>query len=316
MKSLLRFVAPFLLLLTATSLHAESSIVIKSGDTIGFMGDSITAQANSPSGYIGLTMYALKVEGVDAKSIPAGVPGHTSGNMRSRVEPQVLSAKANWMTLSCGVNDVMMQAKGHGVDLETFKKNVTSMVEACAAKNCKVVVMTPTPLGEDPTNASNKQLAGYVEFMKSYGKETGLLVADVNAAFLAQLKMPAKPGEKEGARLLADGIHPNQVGQALMAKTLILTLGIPEADLPKVEKAWFENPRGKAVKIGQGSFVLISQKQFKAIEEQGGKHANVGSVISGLWKKALDESNNDAAAAQTKIGAMVDDYISNGGKAE
>jgi len=296
-------------------LRAESSIVIKSGQKIGFMGDSITAQGNSPSGYIGLTMYALKTEGVDAVAIPAGVPGHTSGNMRGRVGPQVIDAKADWMTLSCGVNDVMMQAKGHGVELDAFKKNIMMMVEACEAKHIKVVLLTPTPLGEELDNESNKKLAGYVEFMKSYAKEKNLLVADINAAFAEYLKKSAAADEKAGARLLADGIHPNQLGQRLMARTLILALGIPESDMPKIEKAWFENPQGKSVKIGQGEFVLISQKQFNALEASGGKKkANAGAIVQTLWKQALAENGNDAAKAQEKIGAMVDAYLAKGGK--
>ena len=69
---------------------ATPGILIQSGQKIGFMGHSITAQANAPDGYIGLVIYGLKVEGVDATPIPAGVPGHTSGNMKGRVGPQIL----------------------------------------------------------------------------------------------------------------------------------------------------------------------------------------------------------------------------------
>ena len=325
MKVCARILVALSLLAAAPALRAQ--IVMQKGQTIGFMGDSITAQGAAPSGYVELTMYALKTEGVDANSIHAGVPGHTSGNMRARVEPQILSQGANWMTLSCGVNDVMMQGKGHGVDLETYRKNVTAMVEACAARNVKVVLLTPTPLGEDLANENNKQLVGYVEFLKNYGKDKHLLVADVNAAFQDYLKTPPSPEEKLGARLLADGIHPNQTGQTLMAKTLLLALGLPAADMPRIEKAWLENPCGKSVKVGQNVFALISQNQFNALQSLGGrKHQSASAIVAELWKQALAEANpkegpaldasKAAEVAQAKIGALVDRYLQAAGQAK
>src|SRR4051794_33928710 len=115
MKANIRVIPTLVIFLVAPFLQAETSILVQNGQKIGFMGDSITAQGSAPSGYVGLTIYGLKVMGIEAIAIAAGVPGHASGNMRGRVEPQILSKGANWMTLSCGVNDVIMQSKGHGV---------------------------------------------------------------------------------------------------------------------------------------------------------------------------------------------------------
>ena len=297
----------FLILLTAAPL-VRAEILVKAGQAIGFMGDSITEQGAAPSGYVGLVTYALKVEGAEIKALPAGVSGHTSGNMKARTKPQIIDAGANWMTLSCGVNDVMMQAKGRGVELDKFKENIKFMVEACEARGIKVVLLTPTPLGEDLTNESNQKLAGYVEFMRAYAKEKRLLVADNNEAFATYLKTPAAPGEKAGARLLADGIHPNQIGQNLMATTLLATLGVPAADMPKIEKAWLDNPRGKSVKVGQGTQALISQGQFKALEDIAGKkHTSPAAIVATLWKDAGSDP-------QVKIGELVDAYIAKEGK--
>ncbi len=322
MRNYFKLIALLLFLGAAPFLHAETSILVQRGQTIGFMGDSITAMGAAPSGYVGLVIYALKVEGVETIAIPAGVPGHTSANMRGRVEPQILSKGANWMTLSCGVNDVLMKSKGHGVDLEAYKKNVAAMVEACQASNVRVVLMTPTPVGEDLGNENNRQLAEYVEFLRTYGKEKHLLVSDVNAAFQDCLKRSLSRDEKTGARLLADGIHPNQTGQTLMAKTLVLTLGLPPADLPKIEKAWMDNPQGKSIKLGPDSFALISQNQYNALESLAAKtHTSPRSVVAALWKQALEQSTTkvregpqaDARkateSAQAKIGILVDAYL-------
>ena len=150
------------------------------------------------------------------------------------------------MTLSCGVNDVMMQKKGHGVDLDTDKKNVTGMVDECLAKNVKVILLTATPLGEDLTNEMNAQLATYNDFLRSYAKEKNLPVAEVNGAYQDFLKTNPAPdaAETAGKRLLVDGIHPNKVGQSLMAKAVLAAMGVPSSDFPKIEKAWLGKSLG------------------------------------------------------------------------
>lgn len=309
-----------LLLLNSGAQGADSAILIRNGQKIGFMGDSITEQAAAPSGYINLVISALKLEGIEATAIPAGVSGHTSGNMLSRLTPQILSKNADWMTLSCGVNDVGMQAKGRGVDLEGFKKNVAAMVEQALANKTQVVLLTTTPLGEDLENERNAQIAPYNEFLRSYANEKQLVLADVNEAFHEALKTPPAPdysGDPD-KRLLADGTHPNQAGQTLMAKTILLAMKVPAADLPKIEKDWMENPVGKGVKVGVGTLALISQNQYNALEKLAGeKHLTVRGIVEKLWRQALAESKDGdpgkvTETAQSKIGPMVDAFIRTG----
>ncbi|MDD5348569.1 MAG: GDSL-type esterase/lipase family protein [Chthoniobacteraceae bacterium] len=313
-------------LVSPGGLTAAPALLIQNGQKIGFMGDSITAQGNEPEGYIHLVIGALKAEGVEAVPIPAGVPGHTSSNMRSRLEVQVLNAGAHWMTLSCGVNDVLMQKKGRGVDLESYKKNVTAMVEMAGAHQVKVVLLTATPLGENLDDEANAQLAGYNDFLRAYAKEKNLVLADVNATFRDYLKTAPAAGETPGKRLLADGVHPNKTGQMLMAKTVIAALGVPASDLPKIETAWLENPVGKGVKVPDAGLVLISQKQYQALVKIAhDRPSAVAGLIAPLWKRALAESpeaKNGAAAAdpakakaaaQSAIGALVDEFIKTSG---
>ena len=59
--------------------------------------------------------------------IPAGVGGNTSKDMLARLDRDVLSKKPDWMTLSCGVNDVWHGATG--VPLDQYQQNITSIVE-------------------------------------------------------------------------------------------------------------------------------------------------------------------------------------------
>ena len=109
---------------------AFGELIVKDGDTLAFLGDSITQQGQSkPDGYVNLVLRSLAIEGVHVKPVKAGISGHKSNDMLARLERDVLSRKPNVMTLSCGVNDVWHQDKNRGVSLEDYKKNVSEIFD-------------------------------------------------------------------------------------------------------------------------------------------------------------------------------------------
>ena len=81
----------------------RQKILVKSGDKVAFLGDSITAQGwSSPVGYVRLVIAGLEANGVKAVPIPAGIGGHKSNQMLARLQKDVLDKQPQWMTLSCG----------------------------------------------------------------------------------------------------------------------------------------------------------------------------------------------------------------------
>ena len=121
----------------AASVNAE--ICIKNGDAIAFLGDSITNQGNKyPAGYVNLVMKGLEICGVSAKKIPAGIGGHKSVQMNERLDRDVISKKPQWMTFSCGVNDVWHDKKGTGVPLKKYKTLVSDIFDRCAAAGIEI----------------------------------------------------------------------------------------------------------------------------------------------------------------------------------
>ena len=165
---------------------APSKIAIKNGEKIAFMGDSITAAGRSPGGYCQLVLAALKDQGIEATPVFAGISGHKSNQMLARLEKDVLRHKPDWMTLSCGVNDVWHGKRG--VDLESYKKNITEIVSRAQAAGVKVVLLTSTMIREDQSNDLNQKLLPYNEFIKVLAKEKKCLLADLNADMQASLK--------------------------------------------------------------------------------------------------------------------------------
>ena len=189
---------------------ACAGICVKDGETIAFMGDSITAGGNGPAGYCSMVMKALDVLGVkNCQKIAAGVGGNKSVQMHERLDRDVLARKdgrkAQWMTFSCGVNDVWHGA--NGVPLERYRELVSDIFDRCAAKGVKVIVLTPTLIHEDPDNRENRKLNAYVAWLKDEAAKRKLPVADLNAAMKAELARIRKTDGTPGNKLTRDGVH-------------------------------------------------------------------------------------------------------------
>jgi lysophospholipase L1-like esterase len=217
-----------------SSTTAQADLAVKKGEQIAFMGDSITQAGARPNGYVRLVISGLKAAGVETTAITAGISGHKSNQMLARLEKDVLSNKPDWMTLSCGVNDVWHGKRG--VNLEDYKVNITKIVELCAAAKVKVVILTSTMIGEDEPNKNNQTLATYNEFLRTLAKEKKLPLADLNADMQAAIE--GSKDKKKGRLLTRDGVHMNADGNKMMAIGVLKAFGISDAQLEKAQQAW------------------------------------------------------------------------------
>ena len=248
-----------LFLFLNVSLAEAPKLVLQKGDKIAFLGDSITqAGGRQKHGYVNLVMSALKSEGLDLSHVPAGISGHKSNNMLARLDKDVISKKPQWMTLSCGVNDVwhfklqLGKRKFKGVSLEEYKKNITKIINKAQAANIKVMILTSTMIGEDQTRELNQNLIPYNDFLREIAKEKNCLIADLNKDMQAALKtipdvkgnarMFGEPNYKSEIKnkLTTDGCHMNKLGNIMMAKGVLRTFGLSEEKIKAAEKFWLE----------------------------------------------------------------------------
>jgi lysophospholipase L1-like esterase len=214
---------------------ATGKIAVKNGEKIAFLGDSITAAGRRPGGYCQLVLAALKDQGIEAKPVFAGISGHKSNQMLARLERDVLKHKPDWMTLSCGVNDVWHGKSG--VDLASYKKNIEEIVGKAQAAGVKVILLTSTMIREDQGNDLNQKLLPYNEFIKVLAKEKKCLLADLNADMQAALK--AFPADApKGKQLTSDGVHMNKAGNIMMARGVAEAFGLTNQQLDQSEKNW------------------------------------------------------------------------------
>lgn len=219
---------------------------MRDGETIAFLGDSITEGGwKNQRGYVRLVLSGLAANGIKTEAVPAGISGHKSNQMLDRLERDVLAKKPDWMTLSCGVNDVWHGK--NGVPLEQYKKNITEIVERCAAANVKVLILTATVIREELDNPENAKLAEYNDFLRTLAREKKLPLADLNAMFQERIKQENQPGKNV---LTGDGVHMNAEGNKLMAIGVLKAFGLDATQLETAQKAWTE---GAAPRPEQGT---------------------------------------------------------------
>ena len=230
MSSLLTFAA----FAGTSSLVQGAEIAVKSGEKIAFMGDSITQAGAKPNGYVRLAISGLEAAGVKTTAIPAGISGHKSNQMLARLEKHVLSKKPDWMTLSCGVNDVWHGKRG--VLLKDYKKNITKIVDQCQAADIKVMLLTSTMIKEDKKNKQNQTLKGYNDFLIELAKEKKCLIADLNADM--QAIIDASDDKKGGKLLTRDGVHMNAIGNKMMATGVLKAFGLSSKQIEKAQASW------------------------------------------------------------------------------
>ena len=283
---------------------SSAEIAVKSGQKIAFLGDSITeAGWGNPQGYARLVMAGLEANGVKAEAVPAGISGHKSDNMLARLERDVIARKPQWMTLSCGVNDVWHGKNGVALDevalasgdygpggaaRGTYTRNIAGIVEKAEGAGIKVVLLTATVIQEKLDNAENAKLAPYNDYLRSLAREKNLRLADLNAMFQERIKAENKPSQKV---LTSDGVHMAREGDRLMATGVLQALGLDAAQLKTAQEAWakaVEKPKPQAFLtvesagqdyVDQGEYanawggaqvIALGDDQFRVVIHKGG----------------------------------------------
>ncbi len=267
----------------------SGELILKSGDKLAFLGDSITQfGAGYPGGYVKLVISGLDANGVKVEPVFAGISGHKSNDMLARVDKDVLSKKPNVMTLSCGVNDVWHGERG--VPLDKYKENITAIVDKVQAAGVKPVILTSTMINEDQANANNQKLATYNEFLRTFAKERNLPLADLNTQMQDAIKKAketnaAKPNR--GNYLTSDGVHMAPQGDQMMAEGVLRAIGLDDAQMAKAKAAWLETPASTKIQLQVNK--MVSLKDYNKLGEVAAKEKlSISEYLDREMGKAVD----------------------------
>lgn len=210
----------------------------KPGGIVMF-GDSTTAPRGS------LKVYATQVEtmlqsiGSSLGVHNAGIGGNTTRDALKRLQTDVLKYKPRIVVMQFGINDSAVDvwknppATEPRVPLAEYLTNLRRMIAAAQQAKAQVILMTTNPLrwtpklkemyGKPPYDPAAEDgfdsatLAGYNDALRKLAAELKVPLVDVRAAYP---EFAAKHQTTiEG--MLLDGMHPNDLGQQLVAELLV-----------------------------------------------------------------------------------------------
>lgn len=226
--------------------RAETAPVpIKKGDRIVFLGDSITAGAVKPNGYISLIRASLDASHPDLgiETIGAGVSGNKVPNLQKRLEKDVIARKPTIVFIYIGINDVWHWKKNKegvlagGTTKEVFESGLKDIIAQINKAGARVILCTASVIGEkhDGSNERDAMLDEYCDISRKVAKETKSQLVDLRKAFMDHLRANNPDNLPKGI-LTGDGVHLNPAGNKLVAQEMCAALGIKLVEQPAAGK--------------------------------------------------------------------------------
>lgn len=231
----------FLSLGTAT-LRAEDypkllgPIEPKAGDTVMFLGDSITHQC----------LYTQYVEDYFITRYPqmrlhfynSGVSGDLAGDALRRFDGDVAAIKPTYVTILLGMNDGRYEDFDQKI-FDTYRTDMTTLIDKLQKLGATVILMKPTPYDvrawqirpkgqwkwpNDATRAGayNRTMAYFGAWVQQTAEDRGLGYVDLYSPLNDALML--KRRENPTFTIMPEGIHPDPFGHAIMAYTMLETM--------------------------------------------------------------------------------------------
>ena len=242
--------AALLLAFVSGTVLAADAPALKKGDRIVFLGDSITAGAVRPDGFVTLIKNALEANAKDlgVETIGAGISGNKVPNLQARLEKDVLDKKPTIVFIYIGINDVWhwkKQADGTmagGTPKDKFEAGLKEIIGKIKAAGARVILCTPSTIGEksDGSNERDAMLEEYSTISRGVAKDCGVELLDLRKAFIEYEKANNKDNQPKGI-LTGDGVHLNKQGNTFVSEQMLKVLGVAPAPVaasaPAAEKA-------------------------------------------------------------------------------
>jgi lysophospholipase L1-like esterase len=231
------------LLAVLPSVVSAAEPVLKPGDRVAIVGDSITEQ-KLYSKYV--EAYLLACSGVpDVKVLQYGWSGERANGFADRLENDCAGFKPTVVTLCYGMNDGSYQAYTDQIG-STYEANMRRILAGLAKIGVRsIVVGSPgavdqnffrpgTMMGDKPSHvAYNDNLAHLRDIEKKLAAENKQPFANVHDAMFETMK---KAQEALGSKYPVcggDGFHPSPNGQLVMAYAFLKGLAV-EGDIGEI----------------------------------------------------------------------------------
>ena len=201
-----------------------------------FLGDSITQNAviNSEDfkGYI--TLIQEEVD-ENIKLIGRGISGDKVSDLLTRYKEDVLKLNPDIVFIYIGINDVWHKYDfGTGTDIDLYENGLRKIISDVKDQGAKVVLCTPTVIGEnsgefrlgnqfkdvETMEKMDQDLDDFSDIIRKLSSEYNTELVDLRKAF-KQYISENNPENKAKGILTTDGVHLNNKRSKLIAENML-----------------------------------------------------------------------------------------------
>src|SRR5688572_25210921 len=222
-----------------------ADFALRDGDTVVFLGDSITAERTY--GKVVETYTLLRFPERKVRFVNAGWGGDTAAGGLARLERDVFARGATVVTVAYGINDIGWGGKADAEHRQKYLDSVRGIVERCKERGVRVFICSAAVTGTDPDKSENdflqKMCDDGMKISTSRGEgviDVQRTMRDVQRRIKAANAKEADDKKKETLHA-ADGIHLNELGQTAMGFAIIKGLGAPR----EVSSVSIDAPSGR-----------------------------------------------------------------------
>lgn len=213
-------------------MSASGGLLLQDGESVLFIGDSITDAGRRADTYRGLgSGYVAQVADLLAARYPdraiainnQGISGNRVVDLRSRWAEDVVAHDPDWVSISIGINDVWRWFDGNPdshVPIDEYRRIYGELLDATVSKtSARLILMETSVIGEDADNDSNAMLADYNRAIREYAEQYDAVLVPTFQRFVDAIS------RRPGFEWTADGVHPYPPGHMLMAVTWLAAVG-------------------------------------------------------------------------------------------
>src|SRR5438445_13781089 len=160
--------------------RSSADFAIRDGDTVVFLGDSITAAREYGKVIENYTL--LRFPERKVKFINAGKGGETAKGSLERLEPAVFAQGATLLTVAYGVNDIGWGFKADETHKQEYLAAIGEIVDRCRKHGVRVFICSAAITAEDPDKAEQGFLQKMCDEGLAGAKARGAGTIDVQRA--------------------------------------------------------------------------------------------------------------------------------------
>ena len=210
---------------------SAEDFTLRDGDTVVFLGDSITAERTY--GKIVETYTLLRFPDRKVRFVNAGWGGDTAAGGLARLQRDVFDRGATVVTVAYGINDIGWGGKADAEHRQKYLDSVRGIVEQCKARGVRVFICSAAVTAADPDKSENDFLQKMCDEGMAISRSLGEGAIDVQRTMRdVQRRIKATNAKETDSKKketlhAPDGIHLNELGQTAMGFAVIKGLGAP-----------------------------------------------------------------------------------------